>query len=72
MEERNISTEVNADNKKLVIINDIRFKGKRKIHWEEVKEYLKGYVGDYYEIEETGERGYCHSAVNSKCDKSFF
>ena len=55
MEERNISTEVNADNKKLVIINDIRFKGKRKIHWEEVKEYLKGYVGDYYEIEETGE-----------------
>jgi hypothetical protein len=37
------------------LVNDIRFKGKRKIDWEDVKRYIKGYVGDYYEIAETAE-----------------
>ena len=36
---RNISVITDADNKKIVFINDIRFKGKRKVNWEEVKEY---------------------------------
>lgn len=49
---RNINIITDADCKKLVLINDIRFKGKRQIDWEDVKQYLKGYVGDYYEIEE--------------------
>ncbi len=39
-----------------MLINDIRFKGKRRIDWDDVKQYLKGYVGDYYEIEENAER----------------
>lgn len=56
IENRNINIITDADGKKLVLINDIRFKGKRQIDWEDVKQYLKGYVGDYYEIEENAER----------------
>ena len=52
IETRNVNIITNVDGKKLVLINDIRFKGKRQIDWDDVKQYLKGYVGDYYEIEE--------------------
>ena len=59
-----------ADGKNLVIINDIRFKGRRGIDWKEVENYLKEYVGASYEIIETSEKIYigmdfpdefCHS-----------
>ncbi len=40
---------------KLVLINDIRFKGKKREEWKEVENYLKEYVGEFYEIEETSE-----------------
>lgn len=52
---RNVNVIIDAEGKKLVLINDIRFKGKRNIDWEEVKIYLQGYVSDYYEIEESAE-----------------
>lgn len=39
----------------MVLINDIVFQGKRNVDWEAVKEYLAGYVGDFYEIEENAE-----------------
>ena len=58
IENRNVSIITDADGNKVVIINDIRFKGKRKIDWEDVKQYLKGYVGDFYEITETAEKIY--------------
>ncbi len=58
IEHRNVNIITDADGKKLVLINDIRFKGKRQIDWNDVKQYLKGYVGDYYEIEENAERIY--------------
>ena len=38
-----------------MVINDIRFKGKRSINWKEVREYLKKYIGDFYEVESTGD-----------------
>ncbi len=47
-----------ADGKSLVIINDIRFKGRRGIKWKEVENYLKEYVGNCYEILETSEEVY--------------
>jgi len=47
-----------ADGKSLVIINDIRFKGRRGINWKDVEEYLKEYVGKCYEILETSEKIY--------------
>lgn len=43
------------DGNKIVLINDIRFKGKRKIVWEDVKTYLQRYVGKCYKIEEGAE-----------------
>lgn len=48
---RNINIITDVDGNKLVLINDIRFKGKRNIDWESVKLLLKEYVGTYYEIE---------------------
>lgn len=56
IENRNINIITDADGQKLVLINDIRFKGKRQIDWDDVEQYLKGYVGDYYEIQENAER----------------
>jgi hypothetical protein len=55
IENRNVNIITDADGKKLVLINDIRFKGKRQIEWDDVKQYLEGYVGDYYEIAENAE-----------------
>ena len=52
LENRNVNIITDADCKKLALINDIRFKGKRQIDWDDVTQYLEGYVGDYYEIEE--------------------
>ena len=51
--QRNISVVKNADGKSIVMINDIRIKGKRCVNWDEVKEYLKEFIGDVYTIEET-------------------
>ena len=58
------------DGKNIVLINDIRFKTRRSIKWDEVERYLKEYIGKYYEILETSEKVYigtdfpdefCHS-----------
>lgn len=53
--DRNV--EVITDNKgnKFVRINDIRFKGKRSVDWNDVKEYLEKYVGEIYTIAEGNE-----------------
>lgn len=52
---RNVSVVQDADGKNIVIINDIIFKGKRSVDWKDVREYLKQYVGDFYEIASTGD-----------------
>ena len=64
----NVITDENG--KRIVLINDIRFKTRRGIDWNEVAGYLKEYIGKYYEILETSERvfigsdfpnEFCHS-----------
>ena len=55
---RNVNIIKDAEGKTLALINDIQFKGKRSINWEEVKTYLKGYVGDFYQIEESADKIY--------------
>ena len=55
---RKIAIVEDAENEKIVLINDIVFKGKRNINWEEVKQYLKSFVGDFYEIEDSSEKIY--------------
>ena len=48
--DKKISVISDLDGKKIVVISDIRFKGKRNINWEEVEQYLKQYVGEFIEI----------------------
>ena len=52
---RNISVIQDVDGKNIVIINDIRFKGKRSVDWKDVREYLKEFVGEFYTIAATGD-----------------
>ena len=56
--ERNTSVVTDHEGKKFVLINDIRFKSKKREDWEQVEQYLKEYVGNCYEIIETSERIY--------------
>ena len=55
-----MSTSVinDVNGQKIVVINDVRFKGKRKIDWNEVEEYLKKYIGKFYEITEYADKIY--------------
>ena len=59
--DRKIQIVKTTENKNMVIIHDIRFKGRRNIDWEAVEEYLKEYVGNYYEIAESSEKIYIGS-----------
>ena len=52
---RNVSVIQDVDGNNIVIINDIRFKGKRSVDWKEVRAYLKEYVGEFYTIAATGD-----------------
>lgn len=54
----NIEIIKDAEGKNLVLVNDIRFKGHRKIDWIEVEKYLKEYIGKHFEILDTSERIY--------------
>jgi len=56
--ERNVNIISDTDGRKIVLINDIRFKGKRREEWKDVEKYLKEYVGNCYEIEESAEKIY--------------
>ncbi len=58
---RNIAVVQDPDGNNIVIINDIRFKGKRAVDWDEVKSYLKEYVGEFYTIASTEEVVYIGS-----------
>ena len=70
IENRSVNIITDADGKKLVLINDIRFKGKRQIDWDDVKQYLEGYVGDYYEITENAEHIFIGSELPEEYTES--
>ena len=53
--ERNISVIKDVNGNQIVVINDIRFKGRQNIDWDEVEQYLKQYVGEFIEIAESKE-----------------
>lgn len=55
---RNISVIRDEDGNKIVVINDILFKGKRSVNWDDVREYLKQFVGEVYQIAETKDMIY--------------
>ena len=54
--ERNVNINIGLDGKKFVLINDVRFRAKKKDDWKEVENYLKEYIGEFYEIAETSEK----------------
>lgn len=54
----NISIIQDVDGNKIVLINDILFKSRRAIDWNEIEQILKKYIGEYYEIAETAEKVY--------------
>lgn len=49
------------DGSKIALINDIRFKSRKGINWNEIERYLKEYIGEYFEIAETSEKIYIGS-----------
>ena len=68
--DRNVQIITDLDGKKLVIINDIIFKGKQHIKWDDVENYLKNYIGDFFEIAETSDPRRMlpgNSRVNKSC-----
>ena len=42
--DRNVNIITDLDGKKIVLINDIRFKAKKREDWKDVEEYLKEYA----------------------------
>jgi len=60
--DRNVNIIVGLNGEKIVLINDIRFKGKKREDWKEVENYLKEYVGEFYQIEETSEKIFISSS----------
>ena len=65
-QQRNVSVIQDIDGNNIVVINDIRFKGKRSINWKEVRAYLKEYVGDFYKVASTGDVIYIGSDLPSE------
>ena len=54
--DRNVNIITDLDGRKIVLINDVRFKAKKREDWKDVEEYLKEYVEEFYEIVETSEK----------------
>ena len=57
-QDRNISIIQDENGKSIVLINDIRYKSRRSIDWNEIETYLKQYVGECFEILETSDKVY--------------
>lgn len=53
--ERNVQVIKDLDGRDIVVINDIRFKGRQHINWKDVKAYLEEYVGEFYTIASTDD-----------------
>ena len=53
--QRNVSIIQDIDGNNIVVINDIRFKGKRSSNGRDVRAYFKEYVGDFYKVASTGD-----------------
>jgi len=54
--DRSINIITDLDGDKIVLINDVRFKAKLREDWKIIEEYLKKYIGEFYEIEENSDK----------------
>lgn len=57
----NVSITTDEAGNKIVILNDIYFRGKTKEDWMEVETHLKKYIGECYEIAEFADKVYIGS-----------
>lgn len=56
--DRNVIIAEDTEGKKIAVINNIRFAGKRSVNWDDVRDYLKTFVNKDYRIEATGDTIY--------------
>ena len=56
--EKKVNVVEDLDGNKIVVIHDIRFKGKRSVEWTDVEQYLKQYVGEAHIIDSTNDMVY--------------
>lgn len=56
--DKKVKIITDSEGNKIVLVNDIRFRGKKREEWNEIEEYLKEYVGKCYEIAESAEKVY--------------
>ena len=68
---RNISVVKDADGNKIVVINDIIFKGK-KIAWDDVEKYLRKYGGEVGSIAEEKEIGFIGTKLTGEYTGSVY
>lgn len=64
--ERNVEIVRDAEGNRIVVIRDIRFKGKRQINWKEVEIYLGAYVGMLCEVADSKETLYIGKEMPSE------
>ena len=57
----NVFIITDAEGKKVVVVNDLRFKRSKRVDWNTVEEYLKEYIGECTEILDTNEMIYIES-----------
>ena len=55
MMEKKADVIKDADGKSIVVINDLRFRGRRSVDWNVVENCLKEYIGERVEITETSD-----------------
>ena len=59
--DRNVSIAKDVDGKEIVVIHGTIFKGRQNIDWDDVEHYLKQYIGELYQVIETGDCVYIGS-----------
>jgi hypothetical protein len=59
--DRNVNIITDLNGNKIAVINDIVFKGKRNVDWSDVEQYLRQYIGEFYQIAETKDVVYIGS-----------
>lgn len=72
MKNRNVSVIRDTEDNKIVVIHDIRFKGKRRVCWEDVEKYLQEYIGELYEIAETKDLVYIGKDLSDEYSSSVY
>jgi hypothetical protein len=59
--DRNVNIIKDLNGNKIAVVNDIVFKGKRNVDWNDVEQYLRQYVGEFYQIADTKDVVYVGS-----------